>query len=247
MMLMWEGSKSVGGFIAPVVFARGGSKGVPNKNLLRLAGKTLLRHAVEHALNMGFSQVFVSTDSVDIAEEARDSGAEVPFMRPRELADDASPEWLSWKHFCSYLVANHDRKFSHLLVLPTTAPLRDFEDLRGVIELVTSGDWDVVVTMSQSQRHPGFNIVRQGNDGSVRPYDSALGNVARRQDAGAVYDLTTVAYGVSIDFVLRADSMWEGRVAGLPVPPWRALDIDTKLDVEFAEFLMERRQADGVQ
>lgn len=231
--------------VAPVIFARGGSKALPRKNLAELEGKTLLRWSVEHGLSAGFSEVFVSTDSEEIAEEARNAGAIVPFMRPLDLAADDSPEWNSWQHFCSFLQHKYGRRFTHILVLPTTAPLRTLEDLESVISLMFAGKWDVVVTMSPAQRHPQFNLVREDPGGMVALYDRGSTLLSRRQDVEAVYDLTTVAYGASIDFVLKAANMWEGRTSGVVVPRERAIDIDTKLDLDFAEFLLERRRANG--
>lgn len=231
--------------IAPVIFARGGSKGIPQKNLALLRGKTLLRWSIERALGAGFSEVFVSTDSQEIADEAVSAGATVPFLRPSELAGDASPEWLSWQHFCSFLESEHPGLFSHLLVLPTTAPLRGEEDVMSVIDLISSESWDVVVTMTPAHQHPMFNMVRRDAEGRIELFDTSVLAVSRRQDVEPVFDLTTVAYASSIDFVLSADNMWQGRIAGVVVPQERAVDIDTPFDLELADFLLGRRMSDG--
>ena len=231
--------------IAPVVFARGGSKGIPQKNLAIVGGKTLLRRSIEHGLEAGFPTVFVSTDSEEIAEEARRAGGTVPFLRPSELASDESPEWHSWQHFSSFLAERYHGQFSHLLVLPPTAPLRVQEDLAAVMNLITSGAWDVVLTMTPAHRHPMFNMVHQGPEGQVSLYDSSSSAVSRRQDVESIYDLTTVAYGATIDFVVGATNMWQGRTAGVIVPHERAVDIDTPFDLEFAEFLLGRTLAHG--
>ena len=231
--------------IAPVIFARGGSKGIPHKNLSLLQGKTLLRWSIEQALGVGFSEVFVSTDSREIAHEAVSAGATVPFLRPAKLADDASPEWLSWQHFCSFLESEHPGLFSHLLVLPATAPLRAEEDVVSVINLISAGGCDVVITMTPAHRHPMFNMVRRDAEGRVELFDTSVSAVSRRQDGEPVFDLTTVAYAASIDFVLSADNMWQGRIAGVVVPQERAVDIDTPFDLELADFLLGRRMSDG--
>ena len=118
-------------------------------------------------------------------------------------------------------------------------------DLENVISRLSAGEWDVVVTMSPSHRHPQFNMVREDSQGVVVLYDEASMFPSRRQDVETVYDLTTVAYGASMDFVLRAANMWEGRTSGVVVPRERAIDIDTTFDLEFAEFLLARRRDDG--
>ena len=93
-----------GNGVIAFVFARGGSKGLPGKNLRQFAGKPLIAHAIEHALAVPrIDRVIVSTDSPDIASVARDFGAEVPFLRPADLAADDSPEWLSWRHALNFL------------------------------------------------------------------------------------------------------------------------------------------------
>lgn len=231
--------------VAPVIFARGGSKGLPRKNLAELEGKTLLWRSVKQGLSAGFSEVYVSTDSEEIAEEARNAGAIVPFMRPSELATDDSPEWNSWQHFCAFLKHEYGGRFTHILVLPTTAPLRTLGDLESVISRMFAGNWDVVVTMSPANRHPQFNLVREDPEGVVALYDGGSTLPSRRQDVEAIYDLTTVAYGASIDFVLKAANMWEGRTAGVVVPRERAIDIDMEFDLDFAKYLLERRRVNG--
>jgi len=99
--------------------------------------------------------------------------------------------------------------------------------------------------MTRAHRHPRFNMVRQGPEAQVSLYDASSSAVSRRQDVESVYDLTTVAYGAAIDFVVGATNMWEGRTAGVIVPNERAVDIDTPFDLEFAEFLLGRKLAHG--
>jgi len=190
-------------------------------------------------------QVFVSTDDPAIAEEAKETGATVPFLRPPELSGDSSPEWLAWKHFCEFISSDLPGRFSYLLVLPTTAPLRTDTDVSGVTEMILSGRWDVVVSMSEARHHPQFNLVKMNSNKEVERYDKPDQDVNRRQDSEQVFDLTTVAYAARIDFVLQAQNMWQGRTGGWIVPPERALDIDSELEIEFAEFLLERRTRDG--
>lgn len=233
--------------VATVIFARGGSRGVPGKNLALLGGKSLLAHAITQGFRAGAAEVYVSTDSEEIAAEALEHGATVPFVRPAELATDQAPEWLAWQHFCSYLEQEHPGNYGYLLVLPTTAPLRTSEDLTGVLTTMLNNEWDVVLSMSEAHRHPQFNLVSQSPTGAVSLYDSHGGHVSRRQDVPAVYDVTTVAYGARIDFVRSASSMWEGSIGGWIVPRERAIDIDTPFDMELAEILWERRKTDGTQ
>lgn len=230
--------------VATVIFARGGSQGIPGKNLALLGGQSLLAHAIAQGFDAGASEVYVSTDSEEIASEALEHGATVPFVRPAELAADRAPEWFAWQHFCSYIERNHPGEYGHLLILPTTSPLRTSGDVNGVLTTLLENQFDVVLSMSEAHRHPQFNLVSRSPTGAVKLYDPPVGRVSRRQDVSAVYDVTTVAYGAKIEFVRSAPSMWEGSIGGWIVPRERALDIDTPFDLELARFLWERRKAD---
>ena len=217
------------------VFARGGSKGLPGKNLLPLGGVPLVGRAVRSGLDSGvIERMFVSTDDAAIAEAARGHGAEVPFLRPEELAADDAPEWLAWRH----AVDNVD-DCDVFVSLPATSPLRTADDVRACVAAYTRGGCDIVITVRAAQRHPSFNMVTIGADGLARlamPPDAAI---TRRQDAPKVFDMTTVAYVTSPGFIRRASGAFEGRVRAVEIPPERALDIDDELDYRFARFLLE--------
>jgi len=112
------------------IFARGGSKGLPNKNLRFLAGKPLIGWSIDVAKKVScINRIIVSTDSHEIAEVAVSYGAEVPFIRPAELATDASSEWLSWRHALDYLTKQEGDLPDIMLSLPATAPLRSVDDV----------------------------------------------------------------------------------------------------------------------
>ena len=168
------------------IFARGGSKGIPRKNLRPLAGKPLLVHAIETArASKHIQRVIVSTDDPEIAALARAHDAEVPALRPAELASDTAPEWLAWRH---------------------------------AIRELAPEPFDIFVTLPPT------------------------GKVVRRQDAPAVFDMTTIAYAARPDFILREAGLFAGRAKAVLVPAERALDIDTPLDFELAEFLLARKR-----
>ena len=231
-----------GNGVVAFVFARGGSKGLPGKNLRPLAGKPLIAHAIEHALAVPrIERVIVSTDSTDIAQVARDFGAEVPFMRPAELATDDSPEWLSWRHAVDFVRQEEGCLPSVMVSVPTTAPLRRPQDIEQCLNLFFGGGADVVVTVSAAHRSPYFNMVQNCSDGTVEIVIPSLRGISRRQDLPVVFDMTTVAYVADPEFVLRKDSIFQGRVKAVEIPPERAIDIDTLLDFDIAEFLLSRQ------
>lgn len=228
-------------FVVGVIFARGGSKGVPRKNIRLLNGKPLIAYAIEAARASQFiKRVIVSTDDPEIAAVSKDFGAEVPFMRPAELAQDDSPEWLAWRHAIQMLAqTDHLPKMDVMASIPPTAPLRISRDVDRCIQEFFDNDADIVISVKPSDRNPYFNMVTLDDAGRARLVLRSEQAIERRQDAPAVYDVTTVAYIVRPEFVLKADSMFDGTVRAVQIPPARALDIDTELDFQFAEFLLQ--------
>lgn len=232
-------------YVVGTIFARGGSKGVPRKNLRMLAGRPLIAHAIELARSSQLiDRVVVSTDDAEIAAVARRFGAEIPFVRPSDLARDDSPEWLAWQHAIRALEELDGRRMDVFVCVPTTSPLRALEDLDGCITRLETSDADLVITVTPSARSPFFNMVTL-DGGRARLVNPPKDPIARRQAAPPVYDITTVAYAARPAFVLAANSMFEGNVQAVVVPRERALDIDTEFDLEIAEGLLSRRGNTG--
>lgn len=222
-----------------VIFARGGSKGIPNKNLQDVAGLTLLERAIRTAQSLPeLDRIVVSTDSPEIAEVARVAGAEVPFMRPTNLAADDSPEWGAWQH-AVYFFAEEERLAPEIMVsIPTTSPLRQPEDVRSCIDYFQNGDWDAVLTVTPAQRNPYFNMVGMEVSGQVSLLMQPHVHPTRRQDAPSVFDICTLAYVLNTEFVRNSPSLWNGRVGAVVVPQERALDIDSLFDLELARLML---------
>jgi CMP-N-acetylneuraminic acid synthetase len=218
------------------IFARGGSKGLPKKNILPIGGMPMLAHGITiaHALQ-DVQKVYVSTDCEDIATIAKQYGAEV-INRPPELASDAAPEWLAWQHAINFVIHSVG-SFDRFLSLPATAPLRKPKDVENCLNALQEGI-DMVITMTPSQRSPWFNMVTADSDGRVGLV-AGDGDIKRRQDSQACFDMTTVAYVSRPEFILKASSMWDGSVVGVEVPRERSIDIDNDLDFAIARFLME--------
>ena len=225
------------------VFARGGSKGVPGKNLRRVGGQSLLAHAVGAGQEAELvDTVYVSTDSDEISAQATLLGAEVPFLRPPELSRDDSPEWQAWQHLAGELIAGGASQSDLLVSIPPTSPLRIPGDIDEAIRAFRDGSFDVVLAVSESTRSPWFNMVTRGGSGRVELAASGHNNsIDRRQDAPPVFNITTVVYVTTLGFVCRAPRMFDGTVGSITVPPERAIDIDTELDLEIADFLARKR------
>jgi N-acylneuraminate cytidylyltransferase len=225
-----------------LIFARGGSKGLPGKNVRSLGGRPLLSWAVRAAKKVErISRVIVSTDSEEIAQVALASGAEVPFMRPAELAQDDSPEWLAWRHAINYLKDENKEDLDGLVSLPTTSPLRAVEDINNCLDVFEKNTSDVVITVTDAHRSPYFNMVTLDEQLKTSLVIPQKGVISRRQDVPEVYDVTTVAYVARPQFVLSEDSIFSGDVKSVYVPRERALDIDTLYDFKLAECLIKER------
>ena len=187
------------------------------------------------------SRIIVSTDSEEIAKVARQQGAEVPFLRPEELALDNSPEWLVWRHALDYLSDSQQHKVDALVVIPPTAPLRDVLDIENCLDEYEKGGVDIVITISDAHRSPYFNMVTNDQQGYCSLVMPLQDGIIRRQDAPPVFDMTTVAYVVRPQFIYESSNIFEGRVRSVCVPPERALDIDTLLDFKIAECLVTNK------
>lgn len=221
------------------IFARGGSKGLPGKNIKPLGGIPLIGHSISLAQQVsGVKKIFVSTDSAEIAAVAESLSVEV-IERPHELASDTASEWLAWQHAIRFLYARGE-SFEVFLSLPTTSPLRGRTDVERCLAALDQRT-DMVVTVTPAARSPYFNMVVRGVDGysEVVIHDDTI---RRRQDAPAVYDMTTVAYVSRPEFILKNSGVFAGKVKSVIVPKERAVDIDDEFDFIVAEALYRKCQ-----
>lgn len=227
------------------IFARGGSKGVPKKNIRKLGGIPLIAHSIKTAIECPIiNRVVVSTDDEEIASVACEFGAEVPFIRPAELAGDTSNEYDAWKHAITTLEQSWQENVDVFVSLPVTSPLRSVVDVENCICEFLDTDADMVITVKEASRSPYFNMVKNDDQGFSNLVNLASGGerYIRRQDVPVVYDMTTVAYVSSPEFILNSDSIFSGKVRSVLVPDERAIDIDTLLDFRFAEFLIAQKE-----
>ena len=209
------------------VFARGGSKGLPGKNIRPLCGKPLIAWAIEAGLSCDrIDKMIVSTDSDEIADIARQYGAEVPFLRPKELAADHAAEVLSWRHAVRFLQERGD-KFDIFVSLPATAPLRTVEDICRCMDAYFEGYCDLSVVCTEPYRSPYFNMLTLDDKGYAQIAVKVDGKTyVRRQDTPPVYDLTTVCYVTSPEFILSEKNAWNdnGRVKAVMTNKVNAID-----------------------
>jgi CMP-N-acetylneuraminic acid synthetase len=232
--------------VLAVVPARGGSKGIPRKNLLLLAGKPLVAHAIESGLAATLvTRVLCSTDDPAIAAAARAAGAEVPFLRPAELAQDSSGDQPVFEHALRWL-ETHDGWQPDLVVnLRPTAPLRRVEHVDAAIRLLIETGADSVKSVCLARQHP-HKMWRMRADRHLEPYLSTAFRLERgpdvpRAELEDVYWQNGVVDVTRRWVILDERRMIGQRVAGLVTDPSDSIDLDTPLDLLVAEVLMARR------
>jgi CMP-N-acetylneuraminic acid synthetase len=227
--------------IIALICARGGSKGVPGKNIKLLGGKPLIVRTINQIKELNeISRIFVSTESKEIANIAVNAGAEVPFMRPKKLAEDDAPEWLVWRHALESINRIDGVYPDIVIIVPVTSPLRIADDIKNCLIEYKRGNADIIITVTSSHRNPYFNMVKINEDGTASRVIEPAQTIARRQDTPEVYDMTTVAYVTSPKFILEKDGIFTGKVRHVHIPIERALDIDTPLDFKIAELLLAK-------
>jgi N-acylneuraminate cytidylyltransferase len=221
--------------------ARGGSKGLPGKNLRPLGGKPLIVHTIEQALACrGVEGVFVSTDDAAIAEVAQRAGAQVPYLRPAELATDEAPKLPAVEHLVAHL-EHGGMKVDTVVDLQPTSPLRRTQDVEAALALL--GDADLVVSVTEPSHNPYYTLAEADAQGWLRLSKPA--DFARRQDAPSVWGLNGSIYVWRRAALPKAiaQGFWSVRARPYAMPRRRSVDIDDLEDFELAQWLLQRGQA----
>ena len=226
------------------ICARGGSKGVPNKNIRPLFGKPLIAHTVEQAkASQLFALVAVSSDSPAILAAAKAAGADLLIDRPAEMANDTADKLPAIRHAWQMSERLTGRSYDILTDMDCTAPLRLIEDIAGALALVESGGADNVISVAPSRHSPYFNLLEnnaEGFGGLSKPVNPPI---VRRQDAPPCFDINASIYVWRREPFLANPFLYGPRTRLYVMPPERSVDIDSELDFQFVEFLMGRARA----
>ena len=225
------------------VCARGGSKGVPNKNLLEIGGRSLVAHSVAQARESGlFAVVGCSSDSPAILDAAAAAGADLLIRRPDALATDAAGKLETLHHALLEAEARTGLRFDTYADLDATSPLRAVADIAGAVALLERSGAASVLTGAPARRSPYFNLLEERPDGTVTLAKTPATPILRRQDAPRCFDMNASIY------VWRA-ATFRATPAGLypdtrlfEMPEDRSVDIDSPLDLEIVRMLMARRE-----
>lgn len=235
--------------VLAVITARGGSVTLPRKNVLPFCGKPLIAHTIEVVLSArtalpAINRLIVSTDDDEIADGSRRWGAEVPFMRPRELARSDTSSLPVVQHAVQFAEAEADLRYDWILLLQPTSPLRTAEDILDSIELARKPDTTAVIGVTLANSNHPVKLRRIDGEGLLKPYLDKMSEQNRRQDLPFdVYRTNGAIYLADRDVLMEEGSFYGRRPRPYVMPAERSIDIDTRLDFDIAEFLYDRSLA----
>ena len=228
--------------ITCLICARGGSKGIKNKNIKKFHGKHLIEWTFNVAKSIDiFTNIILSTDSPKIIKIAKRNGIEVPFLRPKSLARDNSKEIYVWKHALKYL--KKINKFPDILVvLPVTSPLRKKKHIYQAINKFQKDKSDALITIKEPENNPYFNMIRLNK----KDYAQIIINkkkFTRRQDAPKVYSMSTICFVLRPSFILKTKNIFNGKVSTALFDKKYSVDIDDNFDFGMAETLFNKNKS----
>ena len=222
-----------------LICARGGSKKLKKKNIKNFNGKPLIYWTIDMAKKIkGIQNIYVSTDSSEIATISKSFGALVPFLRPKKLASDDAKEWDVWKHAVNFFHDN-DIKSDGLVILPVTSPLRRLKDVNQCIKEFKKKQTNVI-TVTESHRNPHFNMVKKTN----KYYDLVIykKKYYNRQSVPKTFDVTTNCFILKTSTILSDNFLYDSKVTAIEVPKKNSIDIDDIYDFKIAEFLSKYKK-----
>lgn len=228
--------------VLAIIPARGGSKGVPRKNIRDFCGKPLIAWTIEEALKCKYiDRLLVSTEDQEIAAVAKKYGAEVPFLRPEDLARDETPGIEPVLHAISWL--REHEKFSPDLTctLQCTSPFRKAYQISEALEKLVAGPYDSIISVCESEVNPYW--MKKIEDGKLKDFMPTGINYTRRQDLPKVYRLNGALYLAWTSLLVRNKNWYTEKTIPYVMDKASSLDIDDLLDFKIAEYLMKEKMA----
>ncbi|TSC80441.1 MAG: N-acylneuraminate cytidylyltransferase [Candidatus Peregrinibacteria bacterium Gr01-1014_25] len=219
-----------------VITARGGSRGIPRKNIALLAGKPLIAYTIDAAAQSRLTRCIVSTDDSDIAEMARSLGADVPFLRPAELSTDAAGSIEVMQHAIRWMEERGER-FDYAMILQPTSPLRTGADIDACLELAARTNADSVMSMVQIPDFAVQKLKRITEDGRIQPRFADEGQRSAHRDNDPVYKRNTAIYLTRVPVLMRGE-LFGADSRAYVMPRERSVDVNEPMDMAIAELLL---------
>jgi CMP-N,N'-diacetyllegionaminic acid synthase len=232
---MIEGKKALG-----IIPARGGSKGLPGKNIKPICGKPLIAWTIEKALLSKYlDEILVTTDSTEIASVAETLGASVPFLRPAELSTDSATTFSAVKHAIDYYNKSLNRVFDYIVLLEPTSPLREDNDIDNMLEILTKneGSYDSLISIGEVGEHP--SIMKKINGKYIEPFCPELKLTTRRQDNEPAYFPYGVAYMAKTASLINEETFYTKRSGYYLLKRYQNYEIDDLYDFLSIENIMK--------
>jgi len=219
-----------------IIPARGGSKGLPRKNILPLGGKPMIAWTIEAAKKSKYiDRVIVSTDDKEIADISNANGAEVPFFRPPELATDEANS----NEVILHAIQSIEEKYDFILLLQPTSPLRTHIEIDSAFDFLENHKAKTLVSVSASNHPPEWSI-RLKNDLTFPDEFIVLSKNKRRQEYETSYEINGLIYISQVNQYLKYESFFTKDTIAFKIPKLRSIDIDTEIDLTYAEFLISK-------
>lgn len=233
-----------GAYVLGMINARGGSKGIPRKNIRPLLGKPLIAWTIEVAKQARYlDRVIVSTEDEEIAAVALRHGAEIPFMRPAELAGDTSLQFDTIRYNLERLESDGPR-IDIVVLLQPTSPMRTPGDVEGCLELMTTTNADTVITVAELHQFHPMGIWQRGDGTELKPYYKTELAGYNRQVMGPLYWRTGSVYAMRREVILRKRAIYGDKVHGYLVNEPRSwFNIDTDFDWRRMEAWLRNEQS----
>jgi len=228
--------------ILGIITARGGSKGIPRKNIKKFCGKPLIAYTILEAKKSKYiTDLIISTEDLEIVRVAKKYGANVPFLRPKNLATDKTKHLPVIRHAVSFMEKKLKTVFDYVVILQPTSPLRTVEDIDKTIEKIIKTKADSAVSLVEIEENHPIKIKKlQGN--RVLPYCIAEKEGMRRQDLPIAYKRNGSVYVSGRDLIIKKNKLFGNFIVGIVVPKERSVDIDTPLDWMKAEYLFKHKK-----
>jgi CMP-N,N'-diacetyllegionaminic acid synthase len=221
-----------------IIPARGGSKGLKRKNILPLLDIPLIAYSIKSGINSSnIDMVIVSTEDEEIAQVSKDAGAEVPFMRPLELAADVTPTLDVLKYTIEMLEERLGEKINNIVLLQPTSPLRNHLHIDEAFDVFLKNGQKPVVSVTEAKTHP--NMVKRIENNQLVNFLDTAETVTRRQDLKKVYELNGAIYITTRDMIINENRLYGDEVFPYLMEKQDSVDIDDRLDFLFAELLMK--------
>lgn len=226
--------------IVAIIPARGGSKGIPRKNIRNLCGKPLIAHTIEEARKSNYiDRVIVSTEDSEIASIGKSYGAEIPFLRPIELSQDDTPGIDPIIHCVEWLIENEDYTPDYVICLQCTTPFRNSIQIDEAIKTLIDSDKESLVSLCESDISPYW--MKKIENGHIVDFMNDSKFYARRQETPPVYKLNGAIYISRVNNLLQNRNWYTNQTQAFIMNKVTSLDIDDILDFKFAEFLFKEK------